>query len=411
MSKILLAHSGKQHVYHVAKALNNLGLLDSFYTSGYISNNYTQKFVEVFGIDFLKKRYESGLSGEKIHSNWKFELPEFWARYIQKANKARLTSLMIQRDTNFAKFMSTNLGHGMFNTFWGYNGSCLEALTKANEIGKMTVCETQLAYLPFTKKILKEEALLHPEWADSLDFVDLPSHYEKRLIEEPLVANRVVAISSFLKKSLVEGGVDAQKIDVLPLGFDIKSVKYNPNKHLGINNRPLRILYAGKVTQGKGIKYALEAVKNLNSKDIELHIIGNVDGSVEAFNKFSKYYIYHGKVHQLELFQKYTEYDVLLFPSLSEGFGLVALEAMGAGVPVIATPNTNAFELLDHEKNGFVIPIRDIDAISQSLITIRNMDDIAYQQLSINARERAVNYTWDTFQDRLSTLIATWEFI
>jgi alpha-maltose-1-phosphate synthase len=409
--RIVLAHSGKQHVYHVAKALKKLELLHSFHTSGYISSDIIQKLVKIFDIGFLKKRFEEGLYGNQIHSNWQFEFPEFWSRYIQKKDENYLTSLMIDRDVNFGNYMSQKIKQMDYDVFWGYNGSCLEALKSTNLMGKLSICETQLAYIPFTKKILTEEAKLHPEWADSIDFHNLPSAYEKRLIEEPIVAKKVIAISSFLKKTLEEGGVEAEKIDVLPLGCEISKVRYNFNKHLGIKNRPLKVLYAGRVTQRKGIKYAFDAIKTFNKKDVEFHIIGLLHGSGEAFRTNSKYCNYIGKVSQAELFEKYTDYDVLLFPSLSEGFGLVALEAMGAGVPVIATPHTNAFELIDHEKNGFLVPIRDVGAICEALSFLRNMDENAYLEMSLKARERALEYTWDTFQLKLSTVLHTWKLL
>jgi alpha-maltose-1-phosphate synthase len=408
-SNIILSHSGKQHVYHVAKALKNLNYLHSFYTSGYISNKVIQSAIDILNISFLKKRYESGLWGNNIHSNWQFELPEYFARYIQKKDENYLTNLMIERDVSFGKYMEKVLIKEKFDIFWGYNGSSLEAIIKANEMGKMSICETQLAYIPFTKKILTEEALLHPEWADSVNFNNLPVNFEKRLEREPIEAKRVIAISSFLKSTLIDGGVDENKIDVLPLGFNINTVRYNKDKWKGLTNRPIKVLFAGRITQQKGIKYALEAIKHFKKSDIELHIIGIVHGGGKAFETYSDHYIYHGKMQQQELFSLYTDYDVLLFPSLSEGFGLVALEAMGAGLPVISTPNTNAFELIDHGKNGYVVPIRSVEAIVDALVQIRNMDEDTYREMSFSARQKAISYTWDTFQTRLGLTIESWK--
>jgi len=408
-NKIILSHSGKQHVYHVAKALKNLEYLHSFYTSGYVSNKAIQSLIDIVKLSFFKKRYESGLYGNNIHANWRFELPEYFARYVQKKDQNYLTNLMIARDVSFGRFISKVLEKEKFDIFWGYNGSSLEAILKANEMGKMSICETQLAYIPFTKKILTEEALLHPEWADSLDFANLPSYYEQRLEQEPIEATRVIAISTFLKSTLIGGGVDERKIDVLPLGFDINTVRYNELKWKGITDRPLKVLFAGKVTQGKGIKYALEAVKQFKKSDIELHIIGIVHGGGKAFETYSDHYIYHGKMPQQALFSSYTDFDVLLFPSISEGFGLVALEAMGAGVPVISTPNTNAFELIDNGKNGFIVPIRNIETIVDALQQFRNMDEDMYREMTFNARQKAINYTWDVFQKRLALTIDSWK--
>lgn len=405
---IILSHAGKQHSYHVALSLQNLGVLKSYYTSGYLKNKNLQQIVENLEIDFLKKRFEKGLNGNRIVENWLYEFPEFISRYILRRDENYLTLLHINRAIKFSEDISKRIQSKDFDAFWGYNGSCLEALKTANLMGRMSICETQLAYIPFTKKILSEEVNLHPEWADSIDFLNLPSSYEKRLIEEPVIAQKVIAISSFLKKTLVEGGVAAEKIDVLPLGFDVHKVKYNRVKYKGIGNRPLKVLFSGRVTQGKGIKYALDAIKTFNKKDTQLDIIGLVHGSGDAFRTYAAHYNYLGKMNQADLFKKYTEYDVLLFPSLSEGFGLVALEAMGAGVPVISTSHTNAYELIDHGVNGFVVPIRDTNAIIEALTAMRNMDESEYNRMSTAARARAEEYTWNTFEHRLQKMIFQW---
>lgn len=401
--QILLSHSGKQHSYYVAKALNELGHLKTFYTSSYIGNKSAQKLIQKLDLTFFSRRYLEGLSGKSVHSSWRYEIKELVYRRL-KGNTQAVSELVYDRDIKFDKDLSGKLRRLQFDAFWGFQGSSRECINKANELGKGSICEMTIAHVPFAKRLLLEEAKLNPEWAESIDFVSFPAHYEKRLIEEPLLAKKVIAISAFLKKTLVEEGVPSEKVTVIPLGFDANSVSFE-NESESINNRPLRLLYAGRITQRKGIKYLLDAIKCFNKKDVELHIIGNVYGDGREFEKHKDHYQYTPGISQLQLYKKYKDYDVLVFPSLLEGFGLVTIEAMGAGLPVITTANTNATEVLQHGLNGYLVPIRDSKAIVDAITRIRNMDNVEFQRMRQLARLTALKYTWEVHKEKISTFL------
>jgi starch synthase len=401
--QIILSHSGKQHSYYVAKALHELGLLKTFYTSSYISNIALQTIIQKLEMSFLSRRFLYGLGGKYVNANWHYEIKELVYRKL-KGNSQAVNKLVFERDINFDNDLSKKLPALKYNTFWGFQGSCHDSLHVSNKLGFDSVCEMTIAHLPFAKRILQEESLLHPEWSDSMDFASFPAVYEKRLIEEPLVAKKVIAISSFLKKTLVQEGVPADKITVIPLGFDATSVDFKEETE-SINNRPLRLLYAGRITQRKGMKYLLEAIRSFNKKDVELHIIGNIYGSGTAFKTYSNLYTYTKGISQQELFKSYQKYDALIFPSVLEGFGLVTVEAMGAGLPVVTTPNTNATEVIKEDINGFLVPIRDTEAIIRAITHLRNMENASFQQMRHEARKTALQYTWDEHRTKVRQFV------
>lgn len=402
--RFIISHSGKQHSYHVAKALHELGYLKAFYTSSYIANFSLQNFIQKKGWSFLSRRFLQGLGGQYVKAAWRYEIKEQFFRKL-KGNTQAVNELVYKRDISFDSNLARKLSKFSFDVFWGFQGSCRKSLEAASNIGKPGICEMTIAHLPFAKRVLDEEAALHPEWADSIDFTSFPAYYEQRLIEEPLIANKVIAISSFLKQTLVQEGVNAEKVTVIPLGFDTRLIKFT-EQNASITNRPLRLLYVGRITQRKGIKYLLEAIKQFDKKDVELHIIGNVYGSGKAFQAYNDHYYYTPGVSQHELFNLYGNYDVLVFPSILEGFGLVTVEAMGAGLPVITTPHTNATEVIEDSKNGYVVPVRNIDSIVKAITTIRNMDDSCFQQMRLNARQTALKYTWDAHRQNVGMFIA-----
>lgn len=401
--KFTVSHAGKQHSYHLAKALLDLNLLEGFYTSSYIASPMLQNWVEKSGNTFFSRRFKKGLAAPYVHSHWGFELKEFWMRKMQGKSLA-VQNQVYQRDTDFDQMLARKLARIPSSHFWGFQGSCHASLEAARNAGKVAICELATAHVVQARKILSEEARLQPEWADSLDNLYFPPAYEKRLEEEPFRADKVIAASGFTRWTLEESGVPKEKIEVLPLGFEADRIPFSL-EHKDFENRPLRLLYAGTVTQRKGISYLLEAMEKLNAgRDIELHLIGGIQGSGEAFRKRKHLYHYHPAVSQLEMFQKYTEFDALVLPTVFEGFGLVIVEAMAAGLPVITTSHSMGPDVISNGKNGFLVPIRNSEALVQSISSLRSLSNEAYAEVRKQARGSASRFTWDQYALHLKVL-------
>lgn len=400
--QIVISHSGKQHSYHVAKSLNDLGFLKQFYTSSYIKSRKIQNYFLKHNNQFWTRRFLSGLSGNKVTSNWRFEAPEYIGKLL-KSNSKKIEELVYARDIEFDNYVSNQILKIKPEVFWGFQGSCLNSLKSTKKTGGLAVCELATAHVTFAKKILNEEKRFLPDWADSISNVDFPAHYEKRLIEEPTVADIVIAASNFTKLSLTESGVPENKIHVLPLGADVEYIKYVEKKR--DKNKPLKLLYAGTVTQRKGIYYLLEAMKSFNKSQVELHIIGNVFGPGTAFGHYKNVYTYHGSVSQQKLFETYHEFDALVLPTIFEGFALVIVEAMAAGLPVITTPHSIGPELINDNQNGYIVPIRNTEAIKVSIERILNKTEKEFNEMSILARSAALNYSWVQYKNRLGVFL------
>jgi alpha-maltose-1-phosphate synthase len=92
------------------------------------------------------------------------------------------------------------------------------------------------------------------------------------------------------------------------------------------------------------------------------------------------------------------QHDVLVFPSLFEGFGLVIGEALSQGLPVITTANTGGPDILRDGQDGFIVPIRDSEAIAQRLLQLHE-DRQLLKQMSDSARQRAAQLHWQSYKD------------
>lgn len=405
--KITVSHAGKQHSYHLAKALMDLGRLEGFYTSSYLSPGWLQDLVLKSGNQFFSRRFKQGLSSPFVHSHWQFELAEFITRKFQGKSQA-VQDLVYKRDTDFDQMMARKMPAIRSDVFWGFQGSCHASLEAARQSGKMAVCELATAHVVQARKILAEEAKLQPEWADSIDNLYFPAEYERRLEEEPHRADLVISASDFTSQTLLQSGIPAEKIRKLSLGFEAEHIPYATGAK-GFSSRPLKLLYAGTITQRKGISYLLEAAESwAGGKEVELHLIGGIQGSGEAFEKRRHLVHYHPAVSQAEMFRLYTQFDALVLPTLFEGFGLVLVEAMAAGLPVIATSHSMAPDIVQQGRNGWVIPVRDSKAILDAVNELRKLSDDNYSAMRKSARESALSFTWDAYTKNLAELIRDW---
>jgi glycosyltransferase involved in cell wall biosynthesis len=99
-----------------------------------------------------------------------------------------------------------------------------------------------------------------------------------------------------------------------------------------------------------------------------------------------------------------SAHDVMVFPSLFEGFGLVILEAMSQGLPVITTPHTAGPDLIEDGKDGFIVPIRSAESIARRLDQLAS-DPALLAAMSDAARETAASLAWRRYHEALVSVI------
>ncbi len=338
-----------------------------------------------------------------VESNWRFELKEIIYSKLH-GQSAKTLNAVYERDVRFDKYVASKMHQLSGDIFWGFQGSSHDSIIAARKSGKLTLCELSTAHAPMAKKILGEEQLLHPEWADSFDNLEFPPGYFERLCNEPIEADWVIGASSFTLRTLEESGIAKHKLKYLPLGFDVEKIPFAIRQST-TERKPLKILYAGRITQRKGIKYLLEAMRSFNRSDVELHIIGHLHGSGAGLQPYRDLYTLHQPVSQAQLFERYGDFDVLALPTIFEGFGLVVIEAMAAGLPVITTPNSIGPELIVNDENGYVVPIRNVPAIVNAIRTLLRKSPGELNVMRQSARNKALQFSWHAYTQRLKAMM------
>jgi glycosyltransferase involved in cell wall biosynthesis len=399
--RITVGHSGKQHAYRLASALQGLGHLERFVTSGYyIPDAFPDRLLaRSQSLDALfRRRHLPSLDAARVVRRWDLEMPELVLRRLAGGRRLGNT-LVCFRDARFDRWSARNWAWRS-DLYWGFQGSCFHSLRAARRAGALAVAEFAAVHFPTVEKILAQEAQRHPEWADSLGGLRLPGWYRRRLEAEPHEADFCLVASGFARRSLLDAGIADDRIKVLHLGADLGQFTPVPRSDSGV----FRVLFVGKLGQAKGIKYLLEACRRLHSRHIELILVGPIMGSGRALESYKGHFIHRGPVDQSHVIEEMKHSNVLVLPSLLEGFGLVIAEAMATGMPVIASTHSIGPEIIDHGDDGFVLEPDDVEGLAQKI------DWMAAHRKQACAMGRAAavkaqNFSWQAYERRLARII------
>jgi glycosyltransferase involved in cell wall biosynthesis len=187
----------------------------------------------------------------------------------------------------------------------------------------------------------------------------------------------VIAMSDFAKESYVRAGFPSDRIFVASPDIDVQ--RFIPVERPA---HPFTVLYVAHTQPLKGLSYLLEAWKRASLSDAKLLIVGSFGDMPESLEAWYKEQIqslpnaeWNPGTNAPE--SLYPEADVLVLPSLTEGLSRVTLEAMACGLPVIVTENARG--IVEDGKTGYVVPIRDPEAIKEKIEYLYRHRDVAKQ--------------------------------
>lgn len=217
-------------------------------------------------------------------------------------------------------------------------------------------------------------------------------------------ADGIIAPSRFVARGLSDLGVAPSRIAVVPYGVAPPCPAPDPPRPGG---GPLKLLWVGQLAYRKAPHVLFAALRSLPADAVTLTMVcrDNVDAGLRALAPGNVTFV--DTVDRERLAQLYRAYDVFVMPSLVEGFGLVYLEAMAHGLPVIATPNTGIADLMNDGVHGLLVAPGDAAACAAgiaSLVAERGR----LPQMSAAAASLAAEYTWERF--RRSVLEAVLRF-
>lgn len=281
------------------------------------------------------------------------------------------------------------------DVFHGWGNFSLKSIRRAKRFNAVTVVERASSHPRYQYRLLREE---YSRWGRRFR---LPAAALRRAETEIREVDYVLIPSDFVRDSFRTEGVPESKLLQLPFGVDIERFRPAPTRGDG----PFRALFVGQVGIRKGVPYLLEAWRQLGWDDAELLLLGRILPEVKAMLARDKPAGVRHLGHVDDPVSVYQQADVFVFPTIEEGSALVTYEAMACGLPVITTPNAGS--LVRDGEDGFIVPIRDIDALATRIEDIRS-DAARRRQMGASARRRIEPFTWCRYGD---TLVETLEQI
>jgi glycosyltransferase involved in cell wall biosynthesis len=283
-------------------------------------------------------------------------------------------------------------------------GAALSTLSAARKLDVPSFLDYPVAHHRLSERLLGEERRLTPRFAATLQVSQLSTRVRDRLEQEIEMADRVLLNSTFSLRSFIEAGVPAEKLIVTPFGVDLEMFSPSPDSERGDREqRPFRVLFAGQITQRKGISYLLDAFEQAGLAGSELVFLGRPVGPARSLLDLPGVRFWPA-VPITELANRVRACDVFVLPSLIEGFPQTAAIAMACGLPVILSENTSAHDVVADGVNGYVVPIRDAPAIAERLRHLHAHDEVR-RAMGRAARERVLSLTWAAYGSRIVDLV------
>lgn len=286
--------------------------------------------------------------------------------------------------------------------FVGLSGFCVKSISRARELGAITVLERASSHIRTQAQLLQEEAELMKAKVPQVSTLDI-----EREEAGYALADYVLVPSSFAADSFRAKGFPARRLRMNPLGVDLAHFRPRPDARPRDPAAPLRIVNAGALTHQKGIHYLIDAACILDSRRFEFAHIG-FRGRKPPFAVPSNFLI-RPRVLQSKLIDHYHQADVFVLPTIQDGFPVVIPQAMAAGLPVITTPNGSGPDLIRDGDNGFIVPIRDARAIAERLewMYAHPVETFA---MGLRARQAVANgFSWEDYRERTLKLYRSLE--
>jgi glycosyltransferase involved in cell wall biosynthesis len=314
---------------------------------------------------------------------------------MKAARTSRLNRHSDKRLSRKARRIALDTGAALF----AYSYYASEAFKATGDVPRHRFLFQLHPHPEAVRDLLREEIERTPQARASLCAeaeLALSDREFDELASEPHLANGWVVASRFTARTLTERGIPPAQVHVVPYGVD--STSFAPRAAAPRVEGPFTVLFVGSLSQRKGLADLLAAAGLLRAKTIRVLLCGRgmVDRRLISEYPEVNVEVKVGLSHA-DLVRQMHGADVLVMPSLAEGFGHVILEAMACGLPVIATPHTCAPDVIEPGKHGFIVPIRNAWAIAERLSWgVDNRAALAAMGEAATARAR--QFTWERFR-------------
>lgn len=402
--KVLLAHPGTQHAARLARELDCRGLLGEFWTGLALTENGPAARLAAglrgFGpFRGLSNRILRGVPAARLH---RLPFNELRALFLLRCGPDSLRVLH-ERNERFQDAIP-DASLRACDALIAFDTSAWRLAERALQVKHPLYLDRTIAHPAAFMRIEAELHREYPDWCPAP--VPRPDYLTFAEAEEHRLAHKIVVGGSFARNTLLAEGIAAEKIVVNSYGVDWSHFSPPAGAGAGRASRPTRFLFLGSMLARKGVPLLLTAWRALGAQrgEAELWLAGPCGDRERRLIPALPGLRLLDPVPHADVPGLLARSDVLVLPSYFEGFGLVLLEALAAGLPFIATPHTGAADLPDDPAIGRTVPVGSVDALIAAFqyYLARPPDRSAVQAACASLQPR---YSWEAYGDRWAALL------
>ncbi|PGM56742.1 glycosyltransferase family 4 protein [Bacillus sp. AFS053548] len=255
-------------------------------------------------------------------------------------------------------------------------------------------------------KLFKKNIIFHIHSGKFLEFYNKKSLFQRRFIKKILsICDEILVLTESWSQNIF----NELKIKSKVLPNYIDGSLYKDTKLKSQFNEIKKIVYMGKICEHKGIYDVIDVVKHLKSKNISCKFIIAGNGSKTDINELNnliennsieEYIEYVGWLNIKEKIELLSTSDIFILPSHIEAFGIVLLEAMHFGLPIVATEVGGIPEVVIKNKNALLVPAKSPIDLSKSIITLLENKDL-FNLMSENNMNRSRQFEKEIVLEKL----------
>jgi len=406
--KIIHSHpTGNANSRNAAKAFADSQILDSFYTTiGVYEGAFLDGISNIKYLTELKKRYYDSVLKPYTKTMPFYELvrllsKKFGITFLIEHDKGYFCIDQVYRklDERIANSLFDHKKNGA-TAIYAYEDGAYESFRRAKELGLKCCYELPSVHWRKVHDLLKPEYEKHTQWRNTINVFNDTEEKLRRKDSELLMADRIFVPSSFMLQTLNSFPISdlITKTKVIPYGFP--DVCSSVLKSEVPKNKQIKFLFVGNLSIQKGIVNLFDAIKGL-SKYIELTIVGAMPHKkCVTLEKELRNHNYLGALSNSDVLKIMRKHDVLVFPTLSDSFGLVISEAMSQGLPVLTTERSAGPDFIESGVNGWLFEAGNTDSLKLKIEYLIKHPNVI-KEVSLKAIGTAKRRPWSVYRKEL----------
>ncbi len=402
MPSILVSHPHAAAVAnHVASGLEHRGWLTRYVTGvATARGGFGEKVLRWTGRrrKAVLNRIIDGIPGSRLRALWAVEAAARVAGSV--AGRAATSwqaydAIFVAHDAAVAKLRWPR----ELDAVYAYEDAARATFERAGREGLARVWDLPLPHWRTLESMWLEEAARWPGAMGERPRLE-PDWKKRRKDAELDLADVIMVASGFTRRSLEAAGCWKPILEV-PYGFPVEDFAPKGRGAAG----PFTVLAVGTQDLRKGTPYLLEAWRRAGLRDARLRLVGPMKLTGTFLTRYQGLFEHVAHLARAEIEREYQAADLLAFPTLGDGFGLVMQEAMCCGTPVLTTACGGGPECITDGVDGWLVPPRDVDALVERLRQAAGDRERLFR-MGLAARDAAELYAWPAAEDRLAQAIA-----